>query len=540
MDAANCPAGRISGAYPGGCTEFGGGIENLYASSQGLGAYSTTNALLDAIFGWNYKDAGSAWGHCVANLDQTYDDDYGEANQEGLVGFGIAQSNDPNVTWKTVVVVNYTNPVPTPNNCNYNITVSTNSISGGGGGNCGITAMNAGTPVCSGDGASYTVTINWTGNDASVTINGGTGATPATASGGTSTSVTFTYPSTQAAESVTVTDTDTECTYGPFNFTKPANCPPVSPDCSVNNLTVTAAHTGNQIAITTINTSGTINTTGTITYQASNSITLNPGFTGNPGFDAKIAACTSATNGTCASPHVLTCGTNYSGNTTGGENNWTNYNNSGTAGWTGPEKVHTLVVPANSTRVLNLTGNTSDVDLFVGTACSNTVQFSSDNIGDNVGDSVNIVNNTGSAVTYYVIVDGWNGVSSPYTLSCAAPLAEYPVVTGRNISDKENQGLIHEELLMDLVGIPSLSITPNPIQHFATFHIQVTAESPVDLQIFNVSGKRVGWVLKNHWLTKGMHTISYDATMIESGLYFVHLKAGTHTLTRKMSVVARK
>ncbi|MCB0668650.1 MAG: hypothetical protein KDC80_22650, partial [Saprospiraceae bacterium] len=128
MNNADCPAGRIDAAYPNGCTEFGGGIENLHASSSGT--ISFADVALDAIFGWIYQDAGSAWGHRHAMLSQSYDDDYGEAMQEGLVGFGIAQTTNAGVQWKTVVVINFTNPVADAQagNCGYNITVSTNSL----------------------------------------------------------------------------------------------------------------------------------------------------------------------------------------------------------------------------------------------------------------------------------------------------------------------------------------------------------------------------------------------------------------------------
>jgi subtilisin-like proprotein convertase family protein len=130
MATMDCSEGRIAGAYPGGCTEFGGGIENLHASSSGT--ISMAEVTLDAIFGWIYEDAGSAWGHRQAMLAQDYDDDYGEAMQEGFVGFGIAQTTDAATQWKTVVVANFTNPVADAQAgaCGYNVTVTTNSLAG--------------------------------------------------------------------------------------------------------------------------------------------------------------------------------------------------------------------------------------------------------------------------------------------------------------------------------------------------------------------------------------------------------------------------
>ena len=105
---ADCPGGRIAAAYPNGCTEFGGGIENLSAHSSGT--IPLVDAALGAIFGWIYEDATSAWGHRHAMLAQSYDDDYGAAGQEGFVGFGVAQTTNPAVQWKTIVTINFTIP----------------------------------------------------------------------------------------------------------------------------------------------------------------------------------------------------------------------------------------------------------------------------------------------------------------------------------------------------------------------------------------------------------------------------------------------
>lgn len=125
----SCPAERIAAGYPAGCTEVGGGIENIWASS---GSPTITSATLSAIFTWIYIDSGSQWGHRRAMLSQTYNDNYGDPLQEGFVGIGVAQTNATGSTFKTIVTINFTNPVSNAAavNCGYNLSVPTNSVPG--------------------------------------------------------------------------------------------------------------------------------------------------------------------------------------------------------------------------------------------------------------------------------------------------------------------------------------------------------------------------------------------------------------------------
>lgn len=123
------PSMRIAAAYPANCTEPGGGIENL-GGGGGLPVPSDAQIVLETIFGMNYTDAGSQWGHRRANLSQSYDDDYGLPLQEGFVGFGIAKTNAGGGRYTSAI--KFTNPVGDANAgvCGYNVTVPTNSVPG--------------------------------------------------------------------------------------------------------------------------------------------------------------------------------------------------------------------------------------------------------------------------------------------------------------------------------------------------------------------------------------------------------------------------
>lgn len=86
-----------------------------------------------AIYGWIYNDASSSWGHREAALLQDdglgnnssgFTNDYGDANSEGFIGIGYAESaayNPHNFGWSnmgTVVVLNMFDPIDDPN-CDY-------------------------------------------------------------------------------------------------------------------------------------------------------------------------------------------------------------------------------------------------------------------------------------------------------------------------------------------------------------------------------------------------------------------------------------
>ncbi|MFK7979196.1 MAG: 3-coathanger stack domain-containing protein [Saprospiraceae bacterium] len=132
------PGSRISNALGASCVAFNAYSENLaVAASSGPNPFPST--IEASIFGWNYQDANSAWGHREASLAQTLTDDNGDSGQEGYIGVGVATGDSytlfgSNFPYASLVVFNFFDPVATAtasvNNCTFNVTVSTNSLSG--------------------------------------------------------------------------------------------------------------------------------------------------------------------------------------------------------------------------------------------------------------------------------------------------------------------------------------------------------------------------------------------------------------------------
>jgi uncharacterized protein YkwD len=99
-----------------GCSEQGyqWGPENLYAAANS--APSTFPLSVEqAVYGWIYNDAGSAWGHrnaCFA----PFNNNHGTAGSEGFVGFGVSAGDytyfGASFPFGVVVVYNFVDPCP--------------------------------------------------------------------------------------------------------------------------------------------------------------------------------------------------------------------------------------------------------------------------------------------------------------------------------------------------------------------------------------------------------------------------------------------
>jgi hypothetical protein len=149
------------------------------------------------------------------------------------------------------------------------------------------------------------------------------------------------------------------------------------------------------------------------------------------GFEVPLGNCFLATpegcayNGTlicgkgdCNMPYRLVCGDEFAGNNADGTDNWQSYGL--LFPYTAPENVHTLSIPANSNATVTMSGLNADLDLFGSNTCSNIISVQSINTG-NGNETISLNNSSGSTTTFYIIVDGYQGATSNYTLSCSIP-----------------------------------------------------------------------------------------------------------------------
>ncbi len=100
-------------------------------------------------------------------------------------------------------------------------------------------------------------------------------------------------------------------------------------------------------------------------------------------------------------------------------------------------------------------------------------------------------------------------------------------------------GFLSEGLAADPVGDPALTRllapTPNPARGTRTVRFQLAQRGPVRLEAFDVRGRRVA-LLAEGLREAGPHAVTWDATGVASGIYFLRLEAAGERHTQKALV----
>jgi len=77
---------------------------------------------------------------------------------------------------------------------------------------------------------------------------------------------------------------------------------------------------------------------------------------------------------------------------------------------------------------------------------------------------------------------------------------------------------------------------PNPFNPVTTITYALPSEAEVKLEIFTVTGQRIG-VPVNRRQTAGYHSVEFDAAELSSGIYLYRLTAGQKSITRQMTII---
>lgn len=77
---------------------------------------------------------------------------------------------------------------------------------------------------------------------------------------------------------------------------------------------------------------------------------------------------------------------------------------------------------------------------------------------------------------------------------------------------------------------------PNPFNPTTQIEFTIAETSNVTLEVFNIQGQRVATLLDEN-KSAGVHTASFDASALSTGLYLYRLKAGSYTDVRKMILI---
>lgn len=77
---------------------------------------------------------------------------------------------------------------------------------------------------------------------------------------------------------------------------------------------------------------------------------------------------------------------------------------------------------------------------------------------------------------------------------------------------------------------------PNPFNPTTQIQYSLPEAGHVTLNVYDITGRQVA-ALVNESVTAGSHTVTFDASMLASGIYLYRLQAGNNVFTRKMMLV---
>ncbi len=76
---------------------------------------------------------------------------------------------------------------------------------------------------------------------------------------------------------------------------------------------------------------------------------------------------------------------------------------------------------------------------------------------------------------------------------------------------------------------------PNPSSGMVTIDLTLTEKSPVTINIYNITSTKVAEI-SNRTLTSGLHTFTFDSSMLKPGIYFCQAETSKGTISRKLVV----
>ncbi len=136
-----------------------------------------------------------------------------------------------------------------------------------------------------------------------------------------------------------------------------------------------------------------------------------------------------------------------------------------------------------------------------------------------------------SSVKYNANGQGWNGYEIPMWLYTKPYGLEHHQlwykVTSTTVGIKENTAN---------GGIMLAQTMPNPTNGNTVIEYMIPTNAPVSLEIHDITGKKVMTINEGNKLA-GSHSINFNVSSLNKGVYMYTLKAGEFNVTKKMTVI---
>jgi Secretion system C-terminal sorting domain len=105
--------------------------------------------------------------------------------------------------------------------------------------------------------------------------------------------------------------------------------------------------------------------------------------------------------------------------------------------------------------------------------------------------------------------------------------------------DNDGQFEYSKTINVDFNGVKKFELSqnyPNPFNPTTTVRFNLPEAGNVKLTLFNIIGQELR-TLVNEFKESGVHTINFDASDLNSGMYIYKIESGSFTQTRKMTLV---
>lgn len=170
----------------------------------------------------------------------------------------------------------------------------------------------------------------------------------------------------------------------------------------------------------------------------------------------------------------------------------------------------------------------------------NDLHFTSADTGFAVGDGGRIL----------ITADGGENFTSSYNITSKDLISIHMIdenigwISGEKgtlLSTSTGGGIATSNVNEEAINIPVSAELhqnyPNPFNPTTVISYQLSENSKVQLEVFDMLGRKVATLVNGNRQTAGEHKITFNASNLSSGVYLYQLKTGNTVITKKLTLI---